>query len=66
MPISDLIIPASMQECSELHMTCVSISMLSLSSRCADYVEVDRGIYGRTESCGTEVGMNTNQLEGRM
>ena len=55
-----------MQECSELHMTCVSFSMLSLSSRCPDYVEVDRGIYGRTESCGTEVGMNTNQLGGRM
>ena len=38
-----------------------------LLSRCVDYIEVDRGMYGRTESCGTEIEEdNINQLERRM
>ena len=37
-----------------------------LLSRCVDYIQVDRGIYGLTESCGTEIEEdNMNQLEGR-
>ena len=31
--------------------------------RCVDYVQVDRGEYGVTESCGTDASENTNQLE---
>ena len=38
----------------------------SILSSCADYVQVIRGGFGVTETCGTDAGDNTNQLEGRM
>ena len=31
--------------------------------RCVDYVEVDRGVFGVTESCGTDTTNNQIQLE---
>ena len=31
--------------------------------RCVDYVQVYRGGFGVTESCGTNASENTNQLE---
>ena len=31
--------------------------------RCVDYVQVDRGGFGVTESCGTDASENTNQFE---
>ena len=31
--------------------------------RCVDYVQVDRGGFGVTESCGTDASENTDELE---
>ena len=32
-------------------------------TRCVDYLEVDRGQYGTSESCGNDTTGNSNQLE---
>ena len=31
--------------------------------RCVDYVQVDRGRFGITESCGTDASDNNDELE---
>ena len=56
--------PSSTSDC-WFSNTKFNAKLMPFFSRCADYIQLDRGDFGQTESCGNDTETSSSQLEQR-